>query len=83
MTISKKKKTIDNKIEQNKAQYNLDRQTSKILAGAWGNVGKHEFLMGENVLPEKWQLEKATTVKRFKYLSLCNQLQKQTGIAID
>ena len=80
MTVSKKKK-IDNKIEQNKAQYNLGRQTSKILAG--GNVGKHEFLMGENVLSEKWQLEKAATVKRFKYLSLCNQLQKQTGIAID
>ena len=87
MTVSRKKK-IDNKIkqnkvqiEQNKAQYNLDRQTSKILAG--GNVGKHEFLMGENVLPEKWQLEKAATVKRFKYLSLRSQLQKQTGIAID
>ena len=42
MTVSKKKK-FDNKIEQNKAQYNLDRQTSRILAGE--NVGKHEFLM--------------------------------------
>ena len=50
---------------------------------AGGNVGKHEFLMGENVLPKKWQLEKAATVKRFKYLSLHSKLQKQTGIAID
>ena len=29
MTIIKKIKTIDKKIEQNKVQYNLDRQTQK------------------------------------------------------
>ena len=29
MTVSKKIKTIDKKIEQNKGQYNLDRQTAK------------------------------------------------------
>ena len=32
MTVTKKIKTIDNKIEQNKAQYNLERQTTKISA---------------------------------------------------
>ena len=33
MSISEKTKTIDNnKIEQNKAQYNLDRQKAKISA---------------------------------------------------
>ena len=30
MSISEKIKTIDNKIEQNKAQYSLDRKTDKI-----------------------------------------------------
>ena len=30
MTISEKIKTIDNKIKQNKAQYDLNRQTAKI-----------------------------------------------------
>ena len=30
MSISDKIKAIDNKIEQNKAQYNLDRQAAKI-----------------------------------------------------
>ena len=30
MTVSEKFKTIDNKIKQNKAQYDLDRQTTKI-----------------------------------------------------
>ena len=30
MTVREKFKTIDNKIKQNKAQYDLDRQTTKI-----------------------------------------------------
>ena len=34
-------KTIDNKIKQNKAQYRLDRQKTKISALSLGNVGKH------------------------------------------
>ena len=38
MSISEKIKTIDNKIEQNKAQYNLDRQTAKISALSSENV---------------------------------------------
>ena len=32
MASSAKIKTIDNKIQQNKAQYDLDRQTADILA---------------------------------------------------
>ena len=39
MTINEKIKTINNKIEQNKAQYNLDKQTAKILDLSLGNVG--------------------------------------------
>ena len=45
MSVSEKIKTIDNKIEQNKAQYNLGRQTAKISALSSGNVSKYEFLM--------------------------------------
>ena len=55
----RKIKTINKKIEQNKAQYDLDRQTAKILALSSGNVSKYEFLIGEDVLPEKKLLEKA------------------------
>ena len=36
--ISEEIKTINNKIKQNKAQYNLDRQTAKISALLSGNV---------------------------------------------
>ena len=44
MTITEKIKKIDNKIKQDKAQYNLDRQTAKISALSSGNVSKYEFL---------------------------------------
>ena len=64
MTFSEKLKTINNIIEQNRAQYDLDWQTAKILALSSWNVGKYEFLTGEDVLPEKELLEKAATIKR-------------------
>ena len=41
ISISEKIKAIGNKIEQNKPQFNLDRQTAKILALSSGNVSKY------------------------------------------
>ena len=38
MSISEKIKAINNKIEQSKVQYNLDRETAKISALSSGNV---------------------------------------------
>ena len=58
MSLSEQIKTIDKKIEQNKAQYNLDKQTAKIFALSSGNVSKFDFLTGKDVLPEKDFLEK-------------------------
>ena len=55
-------KTINNKIEQNRVQYDLDRGTTKISALSSGNVGKYRFLIGEDVSPEKDLLEKAATL---------------------
>ena len=51
--------TIDTKIEQYKAQYNLDRQTAKISALSSGNVSKYEFLTGKDQ-------------KKSKDLNICN-----------
>ena len=79
MTASKKIKTIDNKIEQNKVQYNLDRQTATISALSSGNVGKYES--GEDILLEKKLLEKAVTMKRPECSSLHSELKKETDIA--
>ena len=63
MSISEKIKVIKNKIEQNKAQYVLDRQTAKISALSSGNVSKYEFLSGKDVLPEKKLAQKAATTQ--------------------
>ena len=53
MTVNAKIKTIKNKIKQNKAQCNLDRQSAKISALSSGNVGKYKFLTGRDVLPKR------------------------------
>ena len=58
MSISDKIKAIKNKIQQRKAQYNLDIQTAKISVLSTGNVSKYEFITGKDVLPEKELLEK-------------------------
>ena len=70
MSISGKIKAINIKIEQNKAQYDLDRQTAKISALSSGNVSKYEFLTGKDVWPENDLLEKAAIMKRFEYFPL-------------
>ena len=74
--VTEKIRTIDNKIEQNKAQYDLDKQAAKIFALSLGNVGKNEFLTGENILPEKDLLENVATIKRFEYSPLSCELKK-------
>ena len=81
MTVSEKNKTNDNKIEQNKAQYNLDRQTANISALSPSYVGKYEFLTGEEILPEKELLEETDTVKKFVYYSLDKEVKAQNDIA--
>ena len=81
MTVSENIKTVNNKIEQNKAQCNLDRQTVKILALSSANVSKYEFLTGKDVLLEKEMLQKAVTIKSFEYVALDTELKKQTDIA--
>ena len=78
MSITRKIKTTNNKIEQSKAQYDLDRQTAKISALLLGSVFKYEFLTDKDILPEKDLLEKAATIKRFEYSLLCKELKKQT-----
>ena len=79
--MSNSEKAINNKIKQNKAQYNLDGQTVKIAASSSGNVSKYEFLTGKDVLQEKDLLEKVTALKRFEYLPLGKGLKKKTSVA--
>ena len=53
MSIGEKFKTIDNKIDQNKAGNNLDRPTSKSSVLSSENVSKYEFLPVKDDLAEK------------------------------
>ena len=53
MNTSQKINTIDNKIEQNKAQNDLDTETASISALSLGNASKYEFLTGKDLLPER------------------------------
>ena len=61
MSISEKIKTIDSKIEQNKAQYNLDRKTSALSSG---NVTKYEFLTGKDVSSKKRLVRKSCSIEK-------------------
>ena len=71
-------KTINNEIEQTKAQYDLDRKTAQISALSSGNVSTYAFLTGKDVLPKKELPEKAAAMKRFQYSPLSKQLKAQT-----
>ena len=53
MTVNEKIETTDKKIEKNKVQYNLDRQTTNISVFSSGNVGEYEFLTSKDILQEK------------------------------
>ena len=73
-------KTFDNKIEQNKAQYDLDSQSDKISAISSRNVSKCKFLIDKNLFPGKDFLENSATIIRFEYLSLGKPLKAETDI---
>ena len=49
MTINEQIKILDNKIRSNKAQYDLDRQNSKISALSSRELGKYEYLTSEDL----------------------------------
>ena len=42
---------IDDKIRDEKLQYDINRKTAKILALPWGKIDKYEYLTGEEILP--------------------------------
>lgn len=50
MTVNTKTKQNNNKIVENKVQYDLNRQNAKILALSSRNGGKYNFLRDEVVL---------------------------------
>ena len=49
MTIKEQVRILDNKIRQNKADYDLYRQNAKISAPSSGELNKYEYLTGEDL----------------------------------
>ena len=49
MTITDQIRTLKRKIMQNEAQYNLDRKSAKISALSSHNLGKYDYLSGEDL----------------------------------
>ena len=49
MTLAYKRKNLDNKINANGAQYNLDRETSKIYPLTLGKLDRYEYLTVEDL----------------------------------
>ena len=48
-----------------------------MISTLWsGNIGKYEFLVGKDVLPEEDLLEKAATIKRYEYSPFSSEMKK-------
>ena len=68
--------TIEDKIKDEKLQYNINREAVKISALSSGKIDKYEYLTGEEILPTNQQqiIEQA----KFTYSPLGKAFEKQT-----
>ena len=67
--------TIDDKIINEKLQYDINREAAKISALLSGKIDKHEYLTGEEIFPSYQSriIEQA----RFTHSTLRNAFEKQ------
>ena len=67
--------TIDDKIRDEKLQYDINREAAKISALSSGKIDKYEYLTGEEILPpdQRRVIEQA----KFTYSPLGKALEKQ------
>ena len=67
--------TIDDKIRDEKLQYDINRKAAKISALSSGKIDKYEYLTGEEILPfdERRVIEQA----KFTYSPLGKAIEKQ------
>ena len=68
--------TTEDKIKNEKLQYDINREAAKISALSSGKIDKYEYLTGEEILPSNQQqiIEQA----KFAYSPLGKAFQKQT-----
>ena len=68
--------TIDDKIRDEKLQYDIDRKAAKISAKSSGKLQKYEYLTGEDILPSNQQQIIEQT--KLTYSPLRKAFEKQT-----
>ena len=73
--------TIDDKIRDEKLQYDINRKAAKISALSSNKIHKYEYLTGEDILPLSNQqiIEQA----RFTYFPLGKAFEKQMKTIAD
>ena len=72
--------TIDDKIRENKLQYDINREAAKISALSSGKIDKYEYLTCEEILPrdQRRVIEQA----KFTYSPLGKAFEKQIKISV-
>ena len=67
--------TIDEKIRDQKLQYDINREAAKISALSSGKIDKQEYLTGEEIILSEQSREKEQA--KFTYSPLGKSFQKQ------
>ena len=67
--------TIDDKIRDEKLQYDINREAAKISALSSGKIDKYEYLTGEEILPS----DQSRTIEqaKFRYSPLGKAFDKE------
>ena len=73
MTINEQIKILDNKIRSNQAQYDLDRENTKISVSFCGKLDKYEFLTREDLRYKPGVVQKS----KFEYSPLGQVFNKR------
>ena len=67
--------TIDDKIRDEKLQYDINREAAKISALSSGKIDKYEYLTGEEILPSNQR----QTIEEVNFVySPLRKVEKQT-----
>ena len=67
--------TIDDKIRDEKLQYDINREAAKISALSSGETDKYEYLTGEEIMPSNQR--QIIKQAKFAYSSLGKAFEKQ------
>ena len=67
--------TIDDKIRDEKLQYDINREAAKISALSSGKIDKYEYLTGEEILPSNQR--RVMQQARFTYCPLGKASEKE------